>query len=142
MYAWSISSRHSYPNKADKSIDEVKADDIDGLVIPGGFAPDYWRRSDKYKALTKETVEQGKPVAAICHGPWMLVSAKVLKGRKATCFHAIKDDVENAGAEYVEGQPVVVDGNLITSRTPDDLGHFCRAIIKQLKARKDAQAKL
>lgn len=68
-------------------------------------------------------------------GPWLLVSAGVLKGKKATCFHAIKDDVANAGATYVEGEPVVVDGNLITSRTPDDLGEFCKAIIKQLKAK-------
>jgi protease I len=126
--------KYGYPNKCDKSISDVSADDLDALIIPGGFAPDYWRRSPAYCKLVKDSVDKGIPVAAICHGPWMLVSAKVLQGKKATCFMSIKDDISNAGATYVEGQPVVVDGNIITSRTPDDIGYFCKEVTKQLLA--------
>jgi protease I len=78
-------------------------------------------------------VHSGKPVGSICHGPWLLCSARVLKDKKVTCFHSIKDDVINAGAKY-EDSPVVVDGNLITSRVPNDLPQFCKAILAQLTA--------
>ncbi|KAL5478153.1 hypothetical protein EMCRGX_G025044 [Ephydatia muelleri] len=125
-------SKHGYPVVADKSIDNVKPQDIDALIIPGGFAPDYWRRDKRFVDLVKNTFELGKTVAAICHGPWMLCSARILKGKKATCFVAIKDDVMNAGGEY-EDSAVVVDGNLITSRVPNDLPEFCKAVIAQLK---------
>eukprot|EP00043_Microstomoeca_roanoka_P026990 m.13251 g.13251 ORF g.13251 m.13251 type:complete len:176 (-) comp7189_c0_seq1:94-621(-) len=127
--------KHGLPVKANTGIDEAKADDLDCLIIPGGFAPDFWRRDDRFKKLVSDINSQGKPLGAICHGPWMLISAKVASGKRMTCFHAIKDDVENAGAEYVEGQEVVVDGNIVTSRKPDDLPAFCRALMDLLKAK-------
>jgi protease I len=125
-------SKHGYPCKADKSIDEVKNDSLDALVIPGGWCPDYLRRDKRFVDLIREMVQSNKPVASICHGPWMLCSAKCIKGRRMTSFIAIKDDVENAGAIY-EDAAVVVDGNLISSRTPNDLPQFCQAILKALQ---------
>jgi protease I len=124
-------SKKQYPCKADKCIDSIKAEDIDALVIPGGFAPDYWRRDKRFVDLVKNAFEQNKAIAAICHGPWLLCSARILKDKNLTCFYSIKDDVINAGGVY-EDSPVVVDGNLITSRVPNDLPDFCRAIIKFL----------
>lgn len=126
-------SKKGYPCKSDKAIDTITTQDLDALVIPGGWAPDYWRRDPRFVSLVRETFNSGtKPVAAICHGPWMLCSAGVLRGKKITCFHSIKDDVTNAGGVY-EDLPVVVDGNLITSRVPDDLPLFCQEILKQLR---------
>lgn len=124
----SYPSKLGYPAKSDRGIAECGPDDFDILVIPGGFAPDFMRRSEPMVRLVKKMVEQGKPVGAICHGPWMLCSAGVLKNRKATCFFAIKDDVINAGAKYQDAE-VVQDGNLITSRKPDDLPAFVQALI-------------
>jgi protease I len=121
-------SKLGYPAKADRAIGEVNPDDFDILIIPGGFAPDFMRRSEPMVRLVKKMTELGKIVAAICHGPWMLCSAGVLKNRKATCFFAIKDDVINAGAKYSDAE-VVQDGNLITSRKPDDLPAFVQAVI-------------
>lgn len=125
-------SKHGYPCKAEVGIDDVNHEDLAALIIPGGFAPDYWRRDKRFLDLVKNMYQSGKPTAAICHGAWMFCSAKILKGKKLTCFVAIKDDVENAGGIY-EDSPVVVDGNLITSRLPKDLPDFCKAIIAQLK---------
>ncbi|HSW35680.1 MAG TPA: type 1 glutamine amidotransferase domain-containing protein [Candidatus Limnocylindrales bacterium] len=102
------------------------------VIISGGYAPDYMRRDVAMVDLVREVFRQGGVVAAICHAPWMLASADLLRGKRATSVLAIKDDVVNAGAEYVDAE-VVVDGNLITSRTPDDLPAFCRAILKQLE---------
>jgi protease I len=110
----------------------VSAADVDAVIVPGGFAPDRMRRSADVLKLVRDSFQQGKVVAAICHAGWVLVSAGVLKGKRATCFFAIKDDVINAGASYVD-QEVVRDGNLITSRMPDDLPAFCREIIAALK---------
>jgi len=110
----------------------VSAADFDAVIVPGGFAPDRMRRSADLLKLVADAFQQGKVVAAICHAGWVLVSAGVLKDRTATCFFAIKDDVINAGANYVD-QEVVRDGNLITSRMPDDLPAFCREIIAALK---------
>ena len=118
---------------ADAGIKEVRADDFDGLVIPGGYAPDHMRRHPAMVKLVKDMAEAGKIVAAICHAGWMLASAEVLNGRSVTGFFAIKDDLVHAGAKYLD-QEVVVDGNLITSRTPDDLPAFLRAIIKGIAA--------
>lgn len=101
------------------------------VIIPGGYAPDYMRRDAAMVNLVREVYRRGGVAAAICHAPWVLASAGLLQGRKATAFFAIKDDVVNAGAEYVDAE-VVVDGNLITSRTPDDLPAFCRAILGKL----------
>jgi protease I len=133
-------SKHGYPAKSDKAAREVSADDFDLLVIPGGYAPDHMRRCEPMIRLVSTMAEQGKPVAAICHGAWMLCSTQALKGRKATCFFAIKDDVINAGAKYVDAE-VVRDGNLITSRKPDDLPAFMQALIQAAHEAKPALAK-
>src|SRR5258705_6571432 len=122
-------SKLGYPAKSDKAAADVRADDFDAIVIPGGFAPDFIRRTEAMIRLVSAMAEQGKVVAAICHGPWVLCSTQALKGRKATCFFAIKDDVINAGGRYVD-EEVVRDGNLITSRKPDDLPAFLRTIIQ------------
>lgn len=125
-------SKLGYPCKSDKAAKDVSADDFDLLVIPGGFAPDFLRRHEAVLRLAGDMAEQGKVVAAICHGPWVLCSTQALKGRRATCFFAIKDDVINAGATYVDAE-VVRDGNLITSRKPDDLPAFLGAIAQAAK---------
>ena len=124
-------SKLGYPCKADKSYKDVKASDFDGVVVPGGFAPDHIRRHPEAIQLVREITEAGKLVAAICHGPWVLCSSGSLKGKKATCFFAIKDDVINAGARY-EDSEVVVDGGLVTSRKPEDLPAFLQACITVL----------
>ena len=118
--------------KVDVSIEQVAAADFDGIVVPGGYAPDIMRRYPKMVQLVKDLFEDGKVVAAICHAGWMLASAKILAGKKVTSFFAIKDDLVHAGAEWVD-QEVVVDGNLVTSRTPDDLPAFMRAVIAAMK---------
>lgn len=110
----------------------VNAGDFDAVIIPGGFAPDRMRRNPALLNLVRDCFTQGKVVAAICHAGWVLVSAGILKGKKATCAPSIKDDLANAGAIYVN-EEVVKDGNLITSRTPDDLPAFCREIIAALQ---------
>ena len=132
-------SKLGYPAKSDKAARDVSADDFDLLVIPGGYAPDHMRRCLPMVRLVSAMAEQGKPVAAICHGPWMLCSTQALKGRKVTCFFAIKDDVINAGAKYVDAE-VVRDGNIITSRKPDDLPAFMRAVIDAVREMKPALA--
>ena len=116
---------------ADKGAGEVQAADFDGLIIPGGYAPDHMRRHPAMVRLVREMAESGRVVAAICHAGWMLASAGILKGRTVTGFFAIKDDLVHAGATYVD-QEVAVDGNIVTSRTPDDLPAFLRAIIARL----------
>ncbi len=125
-------SKLGYPVTADVAASEVSAKDFDGVVIPGGYAPDLLRRHQAVLDLVKGCFQQGKPVAAICHAGWVPISAGILKGKTATCFFAIKDDLINAGARYVD-QEVVVDGNLITSRKPDDLPAFCRELVKALE---------
>jgi len=124
-------SKLGYPAKSDKAARDVSANDFDGIVIPGGFAPDYIRRSEAMLKLVRDMNQQGKVVASICHGPWVLCSTPALKGKKATCFFSIKDDVMNAGASYVDAE-CVVDGNLITSRKPDDLPAFMKAVMAGL----------
>ena len=106
--------------------------DFDAMVIPGGFAPDFLRRNEAVIKLVRQFAEAGKPIAAICHGPWVLCSTPALKGKKATCFFAIKDDVVNAGANYVDAE-VVRDGNIITSRKPDDLPAFVVELMKAIQ---------
>ena len=135
----SYPSKLGYPAKSDKSAKDVSADDFDVLVIPGGFAPDFLRRDPAVLKLVSAMAEQGKVVAAICHGPWVLCSTQALKGKKATCFFAIKDDVANAGGKYVDAE-VVRDGNLITSRKPDDLPAFLQSIVQAVREAKPAMA--
>ena len=121
-------SKLGYPCTSDISYDVARAEDFDGVVAPGGFAPDYIRRHPAAIEFVKQVAVQGKLVAAICHGPWVLCSADVLRGKRATSFFAIKDDVVNAGAIWEDAE-VVVDGNIVTSRKPDDLPAFCLACI-------------
>ncbi len=135
----SYPSKLGYPAKSDKAAKDVSAKDFDLLVIPGGFAPDYLRRHESVLRLVSDMAEQGKIVAAVCHGPWVLCSTQALKGKKATCFSAIKDDVSNAGARYVD-EEVVRDGNLITSRKPDDLPAFMQTIVQAVREAKTAVA--
>ncbi len=129
--AKAFTSKHGYPVNADVQAEQVKAVEFDAVIVPGGYAPDMMRRHPAMVALVREAAQQGKLVAAICHAGWMLVSAGILKGRTATSFFSIKDDLVAAGANWVD-QEVVVDGNLITSRRPDDLPAFCRAIVAAL----------
>ncbi|MGH7559605.1 MAG: type 1 glutamine amidotransferase domain-containing protein [Gemmatimonadales bacterium] len=127
----SYQGKRGYPVTPDASVDEVEARDFHGLVIPGGYAPDILRRSERVLALTREIHDAGKPVAFICHAGWVPISAGIVKGRKGTSVGAIRDDLVNAGMQW-EDSAVVVDGNLISSRTPADLPHFCRALIRAL----------
>lgn len=116
----------------EKSIDEVSADDFAGLVIPGGYSPDKIRTNSKMVTLTKAIFKADKPVAAICHAGWMLAEADIIKGKTVTSWPSIKTDLINAGAEWVD-QEVVEDGNLITSRKPDDLEAFTKALLAQIE---------
>ncbi len=127
----SFTSKHGYPAKADLSAKEARVADFDAVVVPGGYAPDLMRRSPEMVGFVRDMNAAGKTVAAICHAGWMLVSAKIVDGRQATSFYSIRDDMEAAGARWTDA-PVVVDGNLITSRMPKDLPDFCKAMIEQL----------
>jgi len=114
-----------------KSLQEVSPDDIDALIIPGGFSPDALRTIPEVLDFVRKLHEKGKIIAAICHGPQVLISAGLVKNRRVTAYRAVRDDLINAGAIFVD-EPVVVDGNIITARVPDDLPEFCRAIIEKL----------
>ncbi|MBI2014920.1 MAG: type 1 glutamine amidotransferase [Candidatus Rokubacteria bacterium] len=129
--ARSYTSKHGYPVTVDAQADQVKAVEFDAVIVPGGYAPDMMRRHPAMVGLVREASQQGKVVAAICHAGWMLVSAGILKGKRATSFFSIKDDLAAAGADWVD-EEVVVDGTLITSRRPDDPPAFCRAIVGAL----------
>ncbi len=124
--------KHGYPAVADLLLSQARSEDYVGLLIPGGFMPDRLRRHADVLRLTREFHEQGKLVAFICHGGWIPISAKILKGKRATGSLGIKDDLENAGAIWVD-EPVVEDGNLISSRTPKDLAPFAAAMARFLK---------
>jgi protease I len=125
-------SKHGYPVQADASAARVSAADLDALVIPGGWAPDYLRRHEAVVNLVRDVYKAGKPTAAICHAGSLLVSAGILKGRTVTSFFAIRADMEAAGAKWVDRE-VQVDANLITARKPDDLPAFCRELLKALE---------
>jgi protease I len=127
----SYASKHGYPAKADVAASEVKAGDFDAIIIPGGYSPDHLRRHKPIVDLLIEAGRQGKVLAAICHGPWMLCSARCIKGKKVTGFYSIRDDVENAGGIWVD-EACCRDGNIITSRTPDDLPAFVQGIFAAL----------
>jgi len=124
-------SKHGYPIKATKTFKECSARSAAGVIIPGGYAPDKLRMHADALKLVKQCDNADKVVAAICHGSWVPVSAGIVANRAMTCYKAIKDDVINAGAKYVDKE-VVVDRNLITSRTPLDLPAFMREVLKQL----------
>lgn len=128
----SFESKLGYPMDADASAGEVDASEFDAVIVPGGFAPDHMRLSQPMIDLVRDVYEAGKLTASICHGGWMLVSAGALKGRRATGYDPIRHDVENAGGEWVD-ESVVIDGNVITSRTPPDLPDFLREIVAYLE---------
>lgn len=127
------SGKHGYPATSDLLLAEARSEEFAGLLVPGGFMPDKLRRDPRVLALTREFFEQGKLVAFICHGGWIPISAKILRGRRVTGSLGIKDDLENAGAIWVN-EPVVVDGNLISSRTPRDLAPFAKAMVDFLQS--------
>ncbi|HKW95625.1 MAG TPA: type 1 glutamine amidotransferase domain-containing protein [Methylomirabilota bacterium] len=127
----SYASKHGYPVTVDVQADVVSAVEFDAVIVPGGYAPDMMRRHDAMVKLVREAAQQGKVVAAICHAGWMLASADIIRGKKVTSFFSIKDDMVHAGGQWSDAE-VVVDGNLITSRKPDDLPAFCRAIVGAL----------
>ena len=129
-----IVGKNGYPAQVDLAIEEANPDDYIGVVVPGGLAnPDYLRRNQLMLDFVAKMNDDGKLIAAICHAGWVLISAKILDGQKGTCYFAIKDDMINAGLNYVD-EPVVVDGNLITSRHPGDLPDFMKAILSYLEA--------
>ncbi|MDA4130054.1 MAG: type 1 glutamine amidotransferase [Thaumarchaeota archaeon] len=126
-----IKSEHGYEVRVDDSISEVYAKDFDAVVLPGGMAPDELRRHEVVLDFLRDAMEQNKVIASICHGPQLLISAGVLKGRKMTCVDSIKADLINAGVNYVD-EEVVRDGNIISSRTPEDLPAFGRELVSAL----------
>lgn len=121
-----------YPVKSTHSSKEINPKDYDAVVVPGGYSPDQMRRCEATIDFVKSLDKEDKPIAAICHGPWIMASSCDLKGKKMTSFYSIKDDLINAGANFVD-EEVVVDGNLITSRTPKDLIPWTKAIIKAIE---------
>jgi protease I len=120
--------KNGYPVKSDVSWDDVDADDFDGLIIAGGQMPDKIRAEEPVKEITRRIAEAGKPIGAICHGAQILISAKVTGGRNMTCWKTVVDDLVNSGATFVDDE-AVVDGNFVTSRSPEDLPAFCRALL-------------
>ncbi len=125
-------SKYGYPIQAQIPASEAKSDDFLGVIIPGGWAPDRLRQNAAVLKLVKDLFEKRRVVASICHGGWVLASAGVARGKRLTSYQAIRDDMVNAGADFTD-QEVVRDGNLITSRKPDDLPAFCREILKALR---------
>src|ERR671939_1954995 len=128
-------SKHGYPVTVDAEADTVTASQFDAIIIPGGYSPDHMRRHPSMVKLVRDAHEQGKVVAAICHAGWLLASANVVRGKTATSFRSIKDDMVNAGANWVDRE-VVRDGNMITSRSPADLPAFMRTVLAALRERR------
>ena len=125
-------SKEGYPLTEELSVKKAKVEDFSAVIIPGGYAPDILRRYKEVNNFVGDMYKQGKVVAGICHGGWVLASAGILKNKSVTGFFAIKDDLVNSGARFIDKE-VVADGNLITSRNPYDLPAFCREIIKKIK---------
>jgi protease I len=117
--------------KADTTADRVEASDFDAIIIPGGYAPDKMRRHQSMIDLVRKAHEEGKIIAAVCHGPQLLISADIVRGRRVTSWPSVAVDLKNAGATWVN-EPVVKDGNIITSRRPADLPKFNKTIIETL----------
>jgi protease I len=118
--------------RVDRTVDDADPADYDALLLPGGvMSPDKLRRHEGVQKLVRHFFDEGKPVAAICHGPWTLIDAGVARGRKLTSYHTLQEDLRNAGAEWTDSE-VVVDGNLVTSRKPDDLPAFNRELVALL----------
>jgi protease I len=121
------------PVKVDATVDDVDPSSFDALVIPGGYAPDKLRSSERVLSLVEAFNAAGKPIAFVCHAGWVPISANIIKGRRATSVDVIRDDMINAGADWVD-EPCVVDGNLISARTPADLGPWMKALLAALEA--------
>ncbi|HEY5037940.1 MAG TPA: type 1 glutamine amidotransferase domain-containing protein [bacterium] len=124
--------KNGYPVVSTLEISKAKSKDYAGLVAPGGWAPDKLRRNPKILKLVSDVDHQGGVIASICHGPWILISAGIMKGKKTTSTPALKDDLLNAGAKWVD-EEVTVDGRLVTSRKPDDLPAFMREMLKLME---------
>lgn len=129
----SYKSKHGYPVETDGNVSDYRAADFDGLVVPGGWCPDRLRRYPEVLEFTREIAQVGKMYSAICHGGWVHVSADVVRGKRCTSVPAIKDDLKNAGAIWID-EPCVVDGNLVTAQVPKDLPAFCREMLAVLDA--------
>lgn len=127
----SYPSKHGYPAKADISADETSAEEFDALIIPGGFGPDFMRRDQAMMDFVLRCTQRDMKIAAICHGLWMLCHTDFLRGKSVTSYFSIRTDIVNAGGNWVD-QQCVVDGNLISSRNPDDLPAFCSEICRAL----------
>ncbi len=130
-----IKGKHGYEVTVDKTLKEVNPDDYDILILPGGKAPETVRKEKKAIEIARRFFEKNRPVSAICHGPQILITAGVLKERRATCYKSVAQEMKDSGAIY-EDKEVVVDGNLVTSRQPSDLPSFLRETIRMLKSRK------
>ncbi len=128
-----IKGKHGYETEATKTLAQVRPEEYDILVLPGGRAPEAVRKEPKAVEIARDFFLKGKPVAAICHGPQLLITAGLLKGRRATCYRTVKEELKAAGALY-EDREVVVDGNLVTSRQPSDLPAFMREMMKLIRA--------
>ncbi len=127
--------KHGYPQKSEKAAADVRAADYALIVIPGGTSPDHMRRSGDMVKLVRDAAARKVPMAAICHGPWMLCSTDVLRGRRCTSYMSIAHDVVNAGGKWVD-EECVVDGGIITARTPDDLPSFSNTILQWVDGKK------
>ncbi len=134
MQKGTIRGKHGYEVKVDRTLGEVDSDGYDLLILPGGSAPEAVRKVEKAVEIAKAFFAQDKPISAICHGPQILVTADLVKGRHATCYRSVASELKSAGAIY-EDKEVVVDGNLVTSREPSDLPAFLRETMRILKKR-------
>ncbi len=128
-----VNAKYHFSTEATLAADEVDINCFDGLMLPGGMAPEKLRQDDKIVSIVREFAESGKPIAAICHGPQLLFSADVLRGVKCTCYPGLRDDLKNCGGIYLD-EPVVMDKNIITSRRPGDLPFFMKKFIEALNS--------
>ena len=135
MTKGAIKGKHGYEVEATKTLADVAPGEYDMLVLPGGRAPASVRKEQKALEIAKHFFEKNKPVAAICHGPQILITAELLNGRRATCYRTVADELKASGARY-EDKPVIVDGNLVTSRQPSDLPAFMREVMKMARGSK------
>ncbi len=127
-----IKGKHGYEVKVDKTLEEAQSRDYDLLILPGGKAPEAIRKEEEALKIAKDFFQENKPVSAICHGPQILITADLLKGRRATCYRSVAQELKDAGAIY-EDREVIVDGNLVTSRQPSDLAAFLRETMNMLR---------
>jgi protease I len=131
--------KHGLPAQADSSVEEVRAEDFDAVVIPGGWAPDKLRRSEGVKRLVRDAYQQGKVIGAICHAGWVPISAGIVRGHRATGSEAIRDDLENAGATWVDA-PAFRDDPFVWGRVVDDIPAFCRELVEAIAVRRTVGA--